>query len=41
MIDSLIDMFGISESESIKALQAENFDFDKAVNRLQKHKEKE
>ena len=41
MIDSLIDMFGISESESIKALQGEDFDFDKTVNRLQKHKEKE
>jgi elongation factor 1 alpha-like protein len=34
-------MFGISESEAIKVLQAEDFDFDKSVNRLHKNKEKE
>ena len=45
MVDSLIDMFQLPQPEAIKLLEADDFNFDKAVDRitknLQKEKEKE
>ena len=41
MIDSLIDMFNITEGEAIKFLEAQDFDFDKTVNKIKKNLQKE
>ena len=36
MIDTFGEMFQINEEESIKELESVNFDFDKAVEKLQR-----
>jgi hypothetical protein len=41
MVDSLIDMFALSESEAIRTLEADKFNFDKAVDRITKSRQKE
>jgi predicted RNA binding protein YcfA (HicA-like mRNA interferase family) len=40
MIDSLKDMFQLTESEAIKYLETDGFDFDKAVNKVHRHRQK-
>jgi hypothetical protein len=40
MVDSLGEMFSLSESESIKTLEEVNFDFDKAVTKIQRQIQK-
>lgn len=35
MIDELMDMFQIQESEAVRAYQEGNYDFDKAVDYIQ------
>lgn len=41
MVDSLGQMFNLSESESIKILEEVNFDFDKAVTKIQRQIQKQ
>jgi len=41
MVDSLIDMFALTESETIKILETEDYNFDRAVDRITKNRQKE
>jgi hypothetical protein len=40
MVDILKSMFQLQESEAIKHLEAEGFDFDKSVERIKKMRQK-
>ena len=41
MVDSLIDMFKLSESEAVKTLENVDFDFDRAVEKIHRVRQKE
>lgn len=41
MVDSIMSMFNIQENEAIKLLEADKFNFDRAVDRLTKGRLKE